>query len=241
MAKAAADITGATSGTTKEEMRQFVSDLLGQNKDTDKIFSLTTDNFTQREEIRTLKAEIARLEKLVPVEGSVVLAGDDATEYQALKAIGLKAATIADKIKDRDKLENDLKVAQRKMSVVSAAKAENWKESALELLLKEEHGVPYLKEVEEEDPEDSSKKVKVQRPFVKVKEGDAETEKRLSDLFKPFLSSLMESAEAGGAESNVGKGTEFVSQDVGGKSSRGNGTKDLAKRMLQSTYASKRS
>ena len=97
-----------------------------------KIADLERDNQKGRDKVKDLEAVAAK----VPAEGAVVLTGEDATEYAAWKALGMKAAE-AEKLKtDNATLSADKKTRDRLDLLTTAREAEGWNENAPKALTK---------------------------------------------------------------------------------------------------------
>lgn len=97
-----------------------------------KIADLEKDNQKQRSEIDGLKERV----KALPAEGAVVIPpGEDATEYAAWKALGLKAADVAKVTKERDDLSAKDVARTRKDVLAAARETEQWNEQAPDVLL----------------------------------------------------------------------------------------------------------
>lgn len=92
--------------------------------------TLREDNFRLREAQRRRADRIKELEKLVPAEGTVVLTGDDATEYAALKALG-KAADVKKTVDEVTGLRTKVSTLEQSTLSVDAATALGYNAAAL--------------------------------------------------------------------------------------------------------------
>lgn len=81
-----------------------------------------SDNFKQRDELRTLKAENEELKKKVPGEGAVVLVGEDAKAHAAYVALG-KPDEIKASLDKKTELEQKEAMREREATAAAAAEA----------------------------------------------------------------------------------------------------------------------
>lgn len=81
-----------------------------------------------RKRIGELEKELAEANAGKPKEGAVVLEGDEATAYTALKAAGVTLKQASDGLKERDTLKAEVAARQRRDALVGFARAEGWAE-----------------------------------------------------------------------------------------------------------------
>lgn len=91
-----------------------------------KIADLEKDNQKGREKAKELEAAAAK----APAEGAVVLTGEDATEYAAWKALGVKAADVAKLQGENATLTADKATRERKDAFAKVAKLHGMPEDA---------------------------------------------------------------------------------------------------------------
>lgn len=129
-----------------------------------KVAALEEDNKKQRDEIRDWKAK-------VPGEGSIVLTGDEAKQYPALKEFG-DPAEIAAKLAAADEASAKLADVTWRENARAAAKANGWNEDAFLAL-------PGIRGFDFEIRTEREGEAEVQRAFAVPKEGDDKGPKRL--------------------------------------------------------------
>lgn len=184
----------------KEALTGFISDLKGllsTAKDGASAVatfndSLIKDNYNLRESRRQLKTELENAKKLP--DGSRIIAGDDAKEFDAFRKLGVKPEQVSTILVDYD----NLRVGQQSRD---AADALGWKPSVLKKLI-ETMGleVTLKEETVEEDVNGKKEKVKKQVPYVFDEEDDKEVKLVEYEPLKEFhLSLVKEEAEGSGA------------------------------------------
>lgn len=95
-----------------------------------KVKDLEDDAAKYREKIKGLEEKA----KGVPAEGAVVLTGEDAAEYTAFKALGIKAADVEKLKGDNATLAADKRSRDRKDLLRAAREVEGWNEQAPDVL-----------------------------------------------------------------------------------------------------------
>lgn len=166
----------------------------------EKINLLETDNYKQRDEIRDLKRDNQDLKTKVPADGALVLTGDDASQYQALKALNLKPDEITKQLTDAKEAVTQRDALQRRDTIRQVADVSGYKASVLERLLAD-GDLPVVKDVQETV---QGKPTTVKRAFV-VKDGKdvalADHAKTEWSDFLPALGATAESAPLYGTPS----------------------------------------
>lgn len=128
-----ADATATVSDRDLSDLYSFRAIGASPAEVTKKIADLERDNQKQRGEIDGLKEKA----KGLPAEGSVVIPpGEDATEYTAWKALGVKAADVEKITKERDELAAKDATRTRQDILTAASPTEGWNENAPKALLK---------------------------------------------------------------------------------------------------------
>ncbi len=166
---------------SEQDYRRFVAlDAIagrynGPDGITKKISDLESDLVKERDKKREAEAK-------VPGDGAVVLTGDDAKAYPALKELGVlgTAEEIKGKLGRLDEAETKLKDRERKDAVAAAVRAQGWPEETVATLmdLRSLDGASF--EVKTEKGKDAKgKDVDVQVPYVTLT-GDGQKPQKLS-------------------------------------------------------------
>ena len=175
---------------------------------------LAKENFKYRQKNRDLEGRVAP-------EGAVILSGDDATAFEAFKALGLKPEEVTSAVQERDTLKTANEALRRDGIVRSAAEALNFKASVLGDLVTSKGLEVEIREVEVEE---NGSKVNKSLPHVKAA-GDEKAKWELLSSYaerdlKDYLPALKSNEDrAKGVQYPEQHGTDkaLTSQDVVGK------------------------
>jgi hypothetical protein len=186
-----------------------------------------------QEEIRVLKTK-------VPVEGAVVLTGDEAKNYPLFKALNL---TI-DQIKTMQTEHTDLKgkVAQGEYrTLVGKAAGETYNADTLYELLGMKGQTVVMKEMIVPDPKDSKKTIKKEVPHVRKASDDKAAEEDLNTYvereLKPFEVALRKVAGTTSTTTRTASVTEFPSQTSSTRSDKAPSTgQEVVNRHIGANY-----
>ena len=110
---------------------------------------LAGENYDYRERHRADEAALAAFRTRVP-EGAIVLTGDDKAEFEAFKALKVKAEDVKKGLEERDQLKSKTKESDYEKIVEKAAKHFKFKPTVLSKLLKTEDLVLELRDTEVE-------------------------------------------------------------------------------------------
>lgn len=227
-------------GMSAEEVRLLVKSIMDQGRGPAELEKYLEQNFKLRNKNSILNEKVTELEKKVPAEGTLVLAGDDLKEHNELVALGKKAKEIKKVLESHEALVEKTTKLEREQLVSKIAEAEGWKAPLLDRLTK---GMDLVLEDSNEDVDDGeggTKKAQVKRGFVQKTEGGTTTKVRLSEELKDLLASLAKE-DSGGDEGEEGKGdlTPFPKQvrgETGGKGKSGGDLKGVAGKHIGSRY-----
>lgn len=167
---------------------------------------LYDDNYNLRKKNRELSDEATQLRGKVPAEGAVMLSADEATAWQAYKALGTHEE-VKTAIEQRTQLQGQLDALQREAALRDAAAAAGYKFSVLQDRDKvariDGKELSYaVKEVEKDG-------TKSRVAFVK----DGDTEKPLTEYAQEQWGEFLPSLQAQGSQQQ--NGTPFPSQHSG--------------------------
>jgi len=182
---------------------------------------LAGENFDFREAQREHDAEVERLRQHQVPDGAVVLTGEDAKHFAAIKATGVALDKVAERITLAGKLEGEQAAQTRRTSQDAAAKALSWNPDVLAPLLDNHKFLIELRDIVVKEAGKADRTVKV--PYVR-KDAQGSAWERLDELvardesLKPFLPALKTvpasgtqgangSGAAGGTQSGTGAGT----------------------------------
>lgn len=176
---------------------------------------LAGENFDQRETLRERDDTIEELRQKQTPDGAVVLTGDDAKHFAAIKATGVALDKVAERVTLAGKLEGEQAAQTRRTSQDAAAKALNWNPDVLAPLLDNHKYLTELRDIVVKEAGKADRTVKV--PYVR-KDAQGSAWERLDELvareesLKPFLPAL-KTVPASGTQGANGNGA------VGGSSS----------------------
>jgi len=198
---------GGGGNDLSKVLESFNALLAKQNNDASGLAQrLFTENHDLREDKRKLKQSLDEATGKIPVEGSVVLSGDDAKSWAAIQELKLTPDQIKEKLQSSEAATGELATLKRQALMREVAETENYKANVLSQLLTPDQ-VLQIKEVETE-----GKKHKV--AFVIVQENGANKEIALSEFIetnhKDFLPALK-------VEQEANTNNKFVRQESSGK------------------------
>jgi hypothetical protein len=154
---------------------------------------LAGENFDFRESQRDRDEEVDRLKKNQVPDGAVVLTGDDAKHFTAIKATGVALDKVAERVKLAGDLEGKQAASERRTSQDAAAKALTWNPDVLAPLLDNHKYLIELRDIVVKEAGKADRTVKV--PYVR-KDAQGSAWERLDELvtrdesLKPFLPAL---------------------------------------------------
>lgn len=144
------------------------------------------DNYSLREERRQLKEQLAALQGKLPAEGAVVLAGDDASQWQAYTQLG-KLDELQAALAERETTKGELATLKRDLELRDVAQIANYKPAVLKQLAGDAQFV-----IKEADGKRS----------IVVKDGEKETP--LSDYAKAKWADFLPALQIGEARQAIG-------------------------------------
>ncbi len=123
------------SGAGNEVQRRSSADVLTQYGNdavrmADRVATLEGENYRYREQRRELQDEVKALKANQRPEGATILTGDEATAYDAYKALG-KPAEIKTRLDERDTLATEVTTAKRDGTLRDAAQRYGYDYEAL--------------------------------------------------------------------------------------------------------------
>lgn len=123
------------SGGGNEAQRRSSADVLTQYGNdavrmADRVAALEGENYRYREQRRELQDEVKALKANQRPEGATILTGDEATAYDAYKALG-KPAEIKTRLDERDTLATEVTTAKRDGTLRDAAQRYGYDYDAL--------------------------------------------------------------------------------------------------------------
>lgn len=231
----------ADNKTTKEALTGFITDLKGllsTAKDGPTAVaafndSLIKDNYNLRESRRTLKADLAKAQKLP--DGALVIQGDDVKLFQGFKAFNMKPEDVGTVLVEYD----NLKVGQ---IARDSADALGWKFPVLKKLIESQGLDIEMKEVEveEEDPDNKGKKIKSkkQMPYVTTEDNKSVALSEFEPM-KDFHASLIKDEEGAGAAGRTTQGVRMPAQGATSSNGRGKGKGNELTSVVTSTLDSR--
>lgn len=166
---------------------------------------LFTENYTLREDKRKLNARVEELQGKQPAEGAVVLTGDEAKTWGAIKELNLSADDIKAKLQSSTETAAELSRLKRQSLIREAAETEGYKHTVLDTLI----GADMPLELKEVDKDGK----KVKQAFVKVDEQELSLSDYITTHKADFLPAL---------KVETGNGNKFVRQDSSGKAPAAN-------------------
>jgi hypothetical protein len=161
---------------------------------------LAGENFDFREREREREQEIEDLKTKQVPDGAVVLTGDDAKAFTAIKATGVALDKVAERVKLAGDLEGKQAATERRTSQDAAAKALKWNPDVLAPLLDTRKLVIELRDVVVKEQGKADRTAKV--PYVREDKQGASWE-RLDELvtrdesLKNFLPALQKVPASG--------------------------------------------
>jgi hypothetical protein len=167
----------AGGGTDLAKVLESFNARLAKHTDATQLAQqLFTENFSLREDKRKLNAKLEAAQGKVPADGSLVLSGEDAKAWEAIKALNLSPDEIKAKLQTSTENEKQLAALKRKELMREVAESEGYKATVLSTLIAADIPIEF-KEVEKD-----GKKLKV--AHVKVKENGADKDIALSDYIQ---------------------------------------------------------
>lgn len=142
------------------EYLSFVALQMSPAEITGKIGKLERDNQKQRDEIRDRDKKLEAL----PAEGAVVLTGDDAKEWEAVKALNAKASDLKKGMEERDALKVEKAGRDRRDALGRAVGTEGWAPESATLLARLLGETPVEVKEEDVDVTENGKTVKKKLP-----------------------------------------------------------------------------
>lgn len=180
---------------------------------------LRNDNAKLREKNRVLRTELDAAKQKVP-EGAVVLAGEEAKAWEALKALGKTPKEISEALAERDTLAGKLAEHEARERSAKVAGILKWDPDLTPDFLKDK-GLTALELKEEEIDRGNGKTEKGLVPYVMRGEGKDAKQEKLADVvsreFPKYLTALTATGGASGGTAGA-SGVPFPEQ-------RGNGTR----------------
>ncbi len=167
----------------------------------EKLADALGDNFKLREQKRTLADENERLKGNQKPEGATILTGDEATAYEAYRALG-KPDEVQQRLQERETLQGQLSTLQRDAVLRDAAQVAGYKFS----VLRDRAGDLAI---EVRDATEEGKAVK--RAFVKTQAGETPLAEYAAREWADYLPAL----QAGDAGRQAGAGVQFPGQAGG--------------------------
>ena len=154
--------------------------------DSDEVIKmLLKENYSLRDDKRTLKSEITEIRTKVPGENHIVLTPEDATLFNSWKELG-DPKEIKEKLQKGETLQGEIEKRDRSALIAKAAKVAGYNPNVLTDLAESKGFVVEFKEVEVDGQ-------KVDQPFVKVGDKSHElsifTESNLKD-YMPALTNV---------------------------------------------------
>ncbi|WP_034335097.1 hypothetical protein [Deinococcus misasensis] len=206
---------GNNNGGAGDRDQGFRAALDRMNGDATRLADrLYSENYQQREEIRTLRGQ-------VPPQGGTALTPEQAALWQAYQSLGAPDEIRAG-LTERDTLRSENTTFQRTRTIGQVAEIQGWKPAEFETFLEGKN----LDFVIREDDKDKSKKV----VFVKHKDNDKDVEtplgeysKRWGALVEAFGGAQKTIVTGGAGSSGSGKGggtgsaSDFLSKKYGKK------------------------
>jgi hypothetical protein len=167
------------------------------------IKMLLTENFKLRDDKRTLKGQLVELEKKTPGEGTVILTGDDATEWNSFKELGKKVEEVKTGLAKSEELQGELNKRDRSALIANAAKEAGYNSSVLTELVEARGLTVEMKDIEVK-AEDGTKKTE-KRPFIKAgeKSDPVELSSYAESNFKNFMPALTNTEEGNQESGNL--------------------------------------
>lgn len=172
---------------------------------------LYDENFQLRQKNRDLRKEV---KGLAPSEGAQTLTKDEATIYQALKALNLTPEQITAALSERDTLKGKVEGMLRDASFSEAAEALNYKSKVLADLLRSRGMEVEMREVEVEE---NGAKSKRRTPYGKLTSEAADKFTPLQDYIKSNLSDYLPSLQQQDGKDSPDGGITYPEQDGRGK------------------------
>lgn len=148
---------------TDSQHREYLSFVALQMSPTDitaKIGKLEKDNQKQRDEIRERDKKLEAL----PPEGAAVLTGDDVKEWEAVKALGVKATEVKKGLEERDTLKVEKAGRDRRDALARAVGTEGWSPESAKVLAKLLGDLPVEVKDEDVDVTENGKTAKKKLP-----------------------------------------------------------------------------
>jgi hypothetical protein len=149
-------------------------------------------NFKLRRKLEQLRIDNAKLAELAPKDGAVVLAKDDAAEFEAFKKLNLKAADVATLVKEHGELKAKDAVRSEEELFVEAAEALGFENLPLFIRTMTREGLHLEFKDEKVRDEETDKLVTVRVPMVRAKADDKAQLVSLADYLEQEIPELID-------------------------------------------------
>ena len=130
--------SGGDPDPKQDDAKPRASDILDRHgsdaiKLAERLATREGDNYQLREERRQLREQLAQLQGKLPADGAVVLAGDDATAWEAYRALG-KLDELQAALSERETTKSELTTLKRDLELRDVAQIANYKIAVLKQL-----------------------------------------------------------------------------------------------------------